>query len=135
MTDDIESAAKALLLSRAEITAAIADRVYTDFLPENVTYPAVSIQLIVARRITAPLMAVADPNAVDTTLQITVWSDRKKTAKAVSKLIRQAIQRWRGTVDGFRIDDIIISSEGPHFYDADLKLYAASMDYIFSHPE
>lgn len=135
MIDDIEVAAQTLLQSNEAIAAVIGDRVYSDVLPLGVSYPAVSIELISGKRITAPLLANADPNSVDTTLQITAWGPRKAETKAVSKLIRQAIRRWRGEVDGFRIDDITIGLEGPNFYDADLKLYASSNDYIFSHTE
>lgn len=135
MIDDIEVAALNLLRASAAVSARLDDRIYPDVLPENVVYPAASIQLVTARRITAPLLAPADPGAVDTTLQITAWSNTKKDAKATSRLIRQAIQRWRGTIDGFEIWDITVSLEGPNFYDADLKLFAASIDYVFSHPE
>ena len=133
--DDVEDAVRALLLANSGITDLVVDRIHPTILPEGAVYPAITIELVTATRITAPLLAVADPGAVDARIQITAWGPIKKDVKRISKVAREAIQRWRGTIDGFVIWDIITTSEGPSLYDNDLLLHGAPFDYTISYPE
>lgn len=134
MIDDIEDAARALLLQMPRIVELVGDRIFADQLPLGDGYPAITIQLISGIHTKSPLMAAADPDAIDTTLQITAWAPSKPDTKKVTRAIRETIRRWRGNVDGFEIWDINIALEGPNFRDNELNLFASVTDYVFSHP-
>jgi len=130
-----ERATKEILLTNSAVFALVGPRIYPVVIPEGSEYPCISYQRIDGSHITAPLLALADPGAGAARLQITAWGKTYESAKAVAEAARIALQRWRGTIAGIVVWDIVTAGDGPDLYDNDLLLYGAPSDYTISHPE
>ena len=68
-------------------------------------------------------------------VQVTVIAGTYPSQKAVLALVRAALPRSRGTVNGCAVDSILPDVEGPDFSDPDAGLYIGSLDYVVTYTE
>lgn len=130
-----EKAVIDLLLANAAVMALVGDRVWPMLIPEGSAYPCITVERISGTRLIGPLMAGADPGAVDARLQVTAWGSAYLSAKEAAEAVRIALERFSGTVSGIEVWDIVPATDGPDLFDQLLNLYGAPADYIVSHPE
>jgi hypothetical protein len=103
-------------------------------MPDNVTLPAVTFQVI-----SAPRTSVfgEDTGDVRARLQFDVWAENfgaDNQALEIADQLRAAFQRYTGTLDGTLINDIMIQSER-HEWDDKALLYRLSFDFIIWYEE
>lgn len=130
-----EKAVLDLLMANAGVSALVGARIYMGITEAGTDYPCLTIERISGQRIVAPLMAPADPGAVDARLQVTAWGRSYYSAKESAEAVRVALERFSGDVNGIVVWDIVPGTDGPDLYDGELSLHGAPADYIVSHPE
>jgi hypothetical protein len=127
----IEEALAAKVTGTTAISALIGSRYYPIRLPERVTYPAVQYQRISGPRVrshTGP-SSLAHPR-----FQLTVWATSYASAKAVATQLRIALDGFKGTLSGIRVDEIRLESDRDD-YDEGTNLYRIDLDFIIWHQE
>jgi hypothetical protein len=68
-------------------------------------------------------------------LQITVMANTYASLAEVLGLVRDALPRSRGTVNGVSVDAILLDVEGPYFTDETLKTFLGSQDVMVTFVE
>src|SRR6185295_13120208 len=127
----VEEALHTRLLAVAGVTALIGDRVHPVPLPQNVTYPAVSYQLISRNRETA---FGVDPLLATSRIQVNAWASTYTAVKALAEQIRLALERFRGTVLGIEWQDTLLDGE-TDLYDDTVLVHQVAIDAIVFHRE
>lgn len=97
-------------LASTPLTDTVGSRIYAVTLPQNVTFPALDFFMVGAERMTA---MGDDPGVVKGLWQVDVWDDSVTDCRAVATLVRNQIQRYRGTPSGSgtEILDIFVANE------------------------
>ena len=67
-------------------------------------------------------------------VQVTVMAGQLRNAEIRPGLVRAALPRSRGSVNGVAVDSILIDTEGPDFTD-EAGLYMGSIDYRVTYTE
>jgi hypothetical protein len=94
MSEGIEKAVTVELENNTPLKALINKRVYWNKLPQEVTLPALTLQVIDGKAI----QAHSEPSCLPTIrLQITAWGTTLDTVVSVSKSAKNAIDGHRGT--------------------------------------
>lgn len=99
-------------------------------LPQGTTLPAISVTHVSTTRREA-VSPTASRFCVSR-VQVTVLAKAYPEQKSILALVRAALPRSRGTVNGVKVDSILIDSEGPDFTD-DAGLFIGSHDFIVSY--
>ena len=68
-------------------------------------------------------------------LQVTVQASNYTQRDQVLDLIRTALPKTRGTVNGISVDSITHELDGPYFEDEATKSFIASIDYMITYTE
>lgn len=108
----VEEALVARLAAVTAVTDLVGARIYPLRAPEGVTPPFLVYQRIAATRETA---FGANPGIARARIQLTAWGPTYASAKAVATAVRQALERFRGTVLGVEFLDVFVET------DADLR--------------
>jgi hypothetical protein len=101
----IEGAIDNRLMTHAGITALIAGRAYAGFgLPQEVTYPAISHGRVAETKL--------QPMGVNSALtharwQFSCWDDNYDGVRDLVDQVKDAFDRWKGTVDATVIQDTL----------------------------
>jgi len=112
----------AYLLSRADIVALVAARIYPMKLPQRPTLPALTFQRVA----NAPEYS-HDPGAAHMPLvQITAWADTYKEAEALSTLVSLAVDAWGSVMVGAAFVSNIVDLSEPA-----TKVYQVAVDAAF----
>jgi len=122
------TAIRYLLANNANLIAAVpATRIMAGILPQNTAVPAIGITHVSTTR----LNPVAAPSVRFSTsrVQVTVIATTYPSQKSILALVRAALPRSRGTVNGVNVDSILSDTEGPDFTN-DAGLYIGSADFI-----
>lgn len=138
MSIDVELAVKALLVSDLGVSALIADRIYPYVLPENVSFPAVTYQLVSS----VPAETTDGPGLETARIQIDAWSPRRADAVALLIAIDAALSprlspgqvgfaRLASLPDG---SQVLVQGAIPGalraVYEPDTKLYRRGRDFL-----
>ena len=96
---EIGIALRNIIIDDADITALVSTRVYPSTLPQDPTLPALTVG-----EISFPMESLID--LAYPRYQLTVWADSDASRDAVGRAILYCLQRWKGTQDGIRIEQI-----------------------------
>lgn len=125
-------AVRYLLSQNATLTAQVpASRIIGGVLPQGIALPAISVTHVSTVR---PQMVNTASKLCVSRVQVTVMADSYATQKSVLALVRAALPRSRGSVNGVAVDSILIDTEGPDFTD-EAGLYMGSIDYRVTYTE
>jgi hypothetical protein len=121
----IEAALRAVLIANAGVTALVGTRVYVGILPQDPTYPALTIQ---------PVGYNADNHLTDAgdlqwdRLQIDAWGE---TYAATHQLYKAAIDAINGndfSGTGYRIGSVTVQVGGGYRYEESVKIHRRHFD-------
>jgi hypothetical protein len=93
----------------AGLSSLVGSRIYPVMLPQSPTYPAIS-HFSIGGGETVMAMG-SDPGLVVAQWQFSAWGSKAKDARDAIEQVRLALQRFRGTVSGTVIQDIL--ADGP----------------------
>ncbi len=116
---------RASLIAHAGTTALVGERVYFLMLPQNPTYPAITLQKISAVR---PSCMNADVGKVLVRMQVTAWGNTRASVEALRDQTRQALQRARGTQGAVFVDDTYFDNEVDEYSD-EVKAWFVAQDF------
>lgn len=116
------TALRAILLADADVAAAVGSRIGPK-LPQLPTFPAIVIGGVATNQ-----DGVLD--FINTVAQVTVWDTDFTRCQETALTVRYALQRYKGRVDGLRIEGITFINEmditdpetGRHTRPADYRL-------------
>lgn len=126
-------AVRYLLANYAPLTAVV--RV-TDIMAgpvlQGIAPPAISVKLVSR----VDLQNVGGPSGFYTSrVQVTVMAATYPSLRQVMGLVRSALPRSRGTVNGVHIDSVVPDVEGPDFADEENGIFFASFDFMVRHTD
>ena len=126
MLDDLRT----FIIGDTAVQALISSRMYPTMLPQAVTLPALTYQVVSATR--APTMRHND-NLPTKRIQIDAWSRSVDEARAVAEAIRALFHYYeRGDITG--VQGVFLQDERED-YEPDTLLYRVSRDYMVHHAE
>ena len=132
MADGVSSV-RYLLANSAGLTGQVAaTKIMAGVLPQGTAAPAVSIMSVSAIR---PQNIADASGMVRERVQVTVLAATYPALKTVQGLVRAALPRSRGVVNGCAVDSIIPDVQGPDFTDPDNGLYIGTQDYMVTYTE
>jgi len=121
-----------LLAQNATLTAQVpAARIIGGVLPQGIALPAISVMHVSTVR---PSFVAASAGMSIARVQVTIFAATYATQKSIMALIRAALPRSRGSVNGVAVESIIPDTEGPDATD-DAGLYIGSIDYRVTYTE
>lgn len=125
-------AVRYLLANSATLIAQVpAARIIGGVLPQGMALPAISVMHVSTVR---PSFVAASAGMSIARVQVTIFAATYATQKSIMALIRAALPRSRGSVNGVAVDSIIPDIEGPDATD-DAGLYIGSIDYRVTYTE
>ena len=125
-------AVRYLLSQNANLIAQVpASRIIGGVLPQDIALPAISVIHVSTVR---PQMVNTASKLCVSRVQVTVMAASYATQKSIMALVRAALPRSRGNVNGVAVDSILIDIEGPDFTD-EAGLYIGSIDYRVTYTE
>lgn len=104
----LEESLVAILSGHAGLTALISDRISPSPLPEGSTLPAITYQLI--SRV-AQHTQDEEPGLFASRMQVDVWGATALSALETAQQVYDALERYKGTVNGVRIDAMLSDDE------------------------
>lgn len=125
-------AVRYLLANSATLIAQVpAARIIGGVLPQGMALPAISVMHVSTVR---PSFVAASAGMSIARVQVTIFAATYATQKSIMALIRAALPRSRGSVNGVAVESIIPDIEGPDSTD-DAGLYIGSIDYRVTYTE
>ena len=125
-------AVRYLLANSATLIAQVpAARIIGGVLPQGMALPAISVMHVSTVR---PSFVAASAGMNIARVQVTIFAATYATQKSIMALIRAALPRSRGSVNGVAVESIIPDTEGPDATD-DAGLYIGSIDYRVTYTE
>lgn len=125
-------AVRYLLANNATLIAQVpAARIIGGVLPQGMALPAISVMHVSTVR---PSFVAASAGMSIARVQVTIFAATYATQKSIMALIRAALPRSRGSVNGVAVESIIPDTEGPDATD-DAGLYIGSIDYRVTYTE
>lgn len=123
-----------LLKSNAGLTDTVpADRITSGVIPQGSTLPAIGLNHVSTVRRNG-VKGGEDAYCVER-VQVTVFAATYPNLRAVMALVRGAVSRKPGVVNGTKVDSILTDLEGPDFRDDEAGIYARSQDFIVNFNE
>lgn len=127
----ITSAFRDALLQDSDLVAQIGQRVYSQTLPQNPTFPCITFQQLSSEVIDD----VNNNHSLEKVIfQVDVWSNRGAECNSVSELLRQAISGYAGMNRGVKIKAIRLTSRRDR-YEPEVKNYRKIHDFEIWHKE
>ena len=128
----LESGIQQLVAANAGVQALIGQRFYPVLLPDDVTYPCASYQVIS----TSPQYYVDSSKAIgQVRIQVDTWSGGTSNAtyaaaKTVQAAIRSVLEGFKGLLpDGTFVKSILVDN-ALDLYEQDARCYRTSTDYL-----
>lgn len=112
------------------LAALISTRVYPSLLPQNATYPAVSYRRVSSER--PPVMG-DDTGIVRARFQFDAWAQSYSGMIAVKELVREALQRHRGTATVEILETFILMDTD--LYEDDTRIHHGVIDVEINYRE
>ncbi len=121
-----------LLANAGALTAQVsATRITAGVLPQGVALPAISVTAV--SEISRQAVAASSTTLYTARVQVTIMARSYASKADILALVRDALPRSRGTVDGIRVESILPDVLGPDFTDDTAQIVQQSQDYIVSH--
>jgi hypothetical protein len=123
-------AVRYLLAHNAGLTGVVpAARIAAGTLPQNTAMPAVVVSHVsTVRRNT---VSGAETSQFCTgRVQVSVKAATYASMRQVLDLVIAALPRSRGTVNGVKVDAVMLDTEGPDFSDEESGIFMGSHDFI-----
>jgi len=131
---DALSAVRYLLANNAGVTAEVAAaRIMAGVIPQGTALPAIGISHVSTVR--REVVKGGESKFNTTRVQITVHAATYPKQRSVLRLVRAALPRSRGTVNGTAVDAIVTDLEGPDFRDDEAGIFMGTQDYIVTWTE
>jgi hypothetical protein len=123
-----------LLANSAPLTAVVpAAKILAGVIPQGTVLPAIAISHVsTVRRKTVERSATEHCTA---RVQVTVQAKSYPQQKAILALVRAALPRTRGMINGVDVDNILCDIDGPDFIDTEADIYMGSSDFIVTFNE
>ena len=121
----VEAAVFDLLSSDAGVSGVVSNRIYPVKLPQDPTYPALTYFRVSALRHS---VMGNDTGLVEKRIQVSSWAELYSEVNNLAELVRDAMQRTRGTFAGVEILDIFMEGDGPEIWEDDVGAYQAITD-------
>jgi hypothetical protein len=117
-----------LLANNAGVTAVVpADRIMAGILPQGIALPALAVTHVSTLR--KNYVAETAVDWCTSRVQVTGMASTYPALKALMALVRAALPRSRGNVDGVAVDAIVSDLEGPDFRDDAEGIFMQSHDF------
>lgn len=127
-------AVRYLLANNAPLTAQVpATDIVAGTLVQGTSAPAISVQHVSTTR--RKTVAPGAMTLCISRVQVNVVASTYPELVSVLALVRTGLPRSRGTVNGVKVDALLLDSEGPHAMDEEMRAYVGSQDVIVKHLE
>ena len=118
-----------LLANNTALTNVVAaTKIMPGVIPQGTTLPAIAVSHISTVR--AKEVAKGATEYCTSRVQITVQTKDYPTQKSILALVRAALPRTRGTINGVSVDRVMHEIDGPDWRDDDAGIFMGSVDYI-----
>ena len=118
------------LSNYSNLTALTSTRIYATQLPQSVSYPAVTFQVISGMR---EHIMVSDDNLVASRVQVSAWDTSITDALSVADQIRAALKDYSGSMGGgggVTVQRIFLESGPADVYDEETEVHNVVQDFI-----
>ena len=129
-----ERVAYTLLAASGTLTALVSTRIYPSELPQGVALPA-GVYRTISGVEPGQIDAAATARVVQTRIQVTALASSYSGCKDVVEACRAALLYQHGTVASVQVISIIRDLVGPDDFDAELEVFAQSIDVIITYLE
>lgn len=121
-------AVRYLLANNAELVAVVpATRIAAGPLPQGTALPAIAVTHVSG---VWGSQISGQSNFVTARVQVTVMASSYVQQKQIIALVRAAVPRTRGTINGVAVDSILREPDGPDFGDFEADIYMQTQDYL-----
>jgi len=115
------------LTTDAAVTGICGLNIFPDIAPQNVQYPFMVYTIINSLPVD---FKDGQSNLEEITLQIDVYTNNYETTQTLANNVRNRLDRFVGTVNSISVQTIKYMSSDSQVYNADLKVYWMSMDFM-----
>jgi hypothetical protein len=123
-----------LLANNTALTAVVpAARIMAGVLPEGIALPAIAVTHVSTLR--KNFVAETQVDWCTSRVQVTAMAGTYPDVKSILALVRAALPRSRGLVDGVQVDAIVSDVEGPDFRDDEEGIFCQSHDFVVTYNE
>jgi hypothetical protein len=123
---NVEEAVRKILADDADVAALVGTRVLCGILPQDPTYPALTIQPIVEDANTA----VNDAKGLEyARLQVDAWATSYGGAKALIDAVKAALHGQTFSETGCRIGSAVALTGGGYMYEDSVKVHRRFRDF------
>lgn len=129
----VEEVIQTRLAATAGLTALVGTRIYWLHVPQETATPYVAHFEV--SQITRPHAMGTDPGDVVSRWQVSVFADTPSTAKDCAEQVRAALQRYRGTVSGVTVDDVLGPENRIQLFDDAAQVCHFVQDFFVAHRE
>lgn len=127
------AAVRYLLANNAGVIAQVpATRIMAGVLPQGTALPAIAVTHVSTVR--RNQVAATSVRFCVSRVQVTILASTYQSQKSIAALVRTALPRSRGTVNGVAVDSIVSDIEGPDFSD-EAGIFMGSLDFIVNFNE
>lgn len=127
----VENALYTRLKDHSGLSALVGTRITPLQLPQRPVLPAVTYRRVSTVREHA---MGADPGLARARFQVSGWAKTFDGARDVGEQIRDALQRWNGTVEGVVVQNSDILNE-TDLFESDVKVYQRALDFEIAYEE
>lgn len=131
MSKNIKVALRTYLLSQSKVTQLVGDRIYATVIPQNATYPCVSVSTV--SEATVKQMSGYSSGLADARIQLDCWAENEDAAFQVADLIRNYLDGYSGTVANIQLDSVTYIDKNetvePQGDGSDIPISRISVDY------
>ena len=122
----IEAKIRAILAATTAVTTMVSTRIYAGILPQNPTYPAITIQPITYD---SSNTLKGSGNLQWDRLQIDAWGETYASTDGVYKAVITALNGKQFTGTGYRIGSCNVQAGGRYRYEDSTKIHGRSVDF------
>jgi hypothetical protein len=127
-------AVRYLLANNAALVAVVpATRIEAGLIPQGTALPALAVTHVSNPR----GQLIAGPASCVARVQVTVHASSYPQQKQVLTLVRAALPRTHGTVNGVKVESLVVDLEGPDFRNDEVEpsIFMGSQDFIVTYNE
>jgi hypothetical protein len=110
-----------------------AAKIVAGLIPQGTVLPAIAVSHVSTTR--QRMIASPGVELLTSRVQITAIATSYPQQKTILGLIKAALPRTRGTVNGVTVGSLLFELAGPDFRDDEIGSFMGSLDYIITHSE
>jgi hypothetical protein len=123
-----------LLANNVSLVAVVpAAKIVAGLIPQGTVLPAIAVSHVSTTR--QRMIASPGVELLTSRVQITAIATSYPQQKTILGLIKAALPRTRGTVNGVTVGSLLFELAGPDFRDDEIGSFMGSLDYIITHSE